>query len=247
MTNSSSSSSSKLPISQEIENLGSFNSSTLPPEESLLTPVYGVGETGESITPHIEVVASFTLPSGEILPCSPTLVLSGEKSQNSEAESIIKQGVDPPTKKVEVLSREVFSTMSGRLFDGDLPEGKGPESNILAAGAELVAVQSLASLRGDVQPTLLEQELRSPEQVPHSVQHVFDQTPRSFDVESDNEEEIEVPLKWSRKGVRGANTLTVGLPDLEIVKSAPEAVLTDEPAEFAKERKRKGKGKMVLS
>ncbi|KAG5586715.1 hypothetical protein H5410_047149 [Solanum commersonii] len=31
--------------------------------------------------------------------------------------------------------------MSVRLFDGDLPEGKGPESNILAASAELVVVQ----------------------------------------------------------------------------------------------------------
>ncbi|KAG5606448.1 hypothetical protein H5410_027940 [Solanum commersonii] len=171
MTNSYSSSSSKLLIYQEIENPGSFNFSTLPPEESVLTPVCGVGETSESITPHTEVVASPTLPSGEILPCSPTLVLYG-----------------------------VSSTMSGRLFDRGLLEGKGPESNILVAGAELVAVQSLASLRGDVQPTLLEQELRSPEQVPHSVQHEFDQTPRSFDVESDNEEEEEVPLKWSRKG-----------------------------------------------
>ncbi|KAH0636571.1 hypothetical protein KY290_036993 [Solanum tuberosum] len=77
------------------------------------------------------------------------LVLSGEKSLNSEAQSVVKPSGDLPTKELEVVSREVSSTMSVRLFDGDLPEGKGLESNILAAAAELVVVQSLASLRGD--------------------------------------------------------------------------------------------------
>ncbi|KAG5605957.1 hypothetical protein H5410_027449 [Solanum commersonii] len=104
--------------------------------------------------------------------------------------------------------------MSERLFEGDLPEGRNPESHILAAGALLVAVQSLASLRGDVKPTLVPTESRSPEQVPFSVQPMFDQTPTSFDVE---------------------------------IKSAPKSVPTDKPTEFAKERKRKGKGKMVES
>ncbi|KAH0644900.1 hypothetical protein KY284_032784 [Solanum tuberosum] len=199
---SNSTSSSKLPLYQVIENPGSFNFSTFSPEESSLTPVCGVGEMDESFTPHTEVVASRNFPYGEILPCSPTLVLSGDKSQNLEAQSVIKPSADPPTEELEVLSRGVSSIMFERLFDGDLLEGKGPESNILTAGAELVDVQSLASLRGDVQPTLLEQELRSPEQVHHIVLPVFDQTHRSFDVESDKEEEEIVPLKWSRK--RGA-------------------------------------------
>ncbi|KAG5581233.1 hypothetical protein H5410_051860 [Solanum commersonii] len=245
MTNSTFS--SKLPFSQEIENPGSFNFFTLSLEESPLTPLCGVSEMGESITPHTEVVASSNLPSGEILPYSPMLILSGEKSPNSESQSIIKPSADPPTEELEVLSRGVSSTMSERLFDGDLSKRKGPEVSILIPGEELVDVQSLSSLRGNVQPTLLEQKLRSPEQVPHSVLPVFDQTRRLFDVESDKEEEEEVPLKWSRKVVRGANTLIVGVPDLETVKSTPEVVLTDEPTEFAKERKRKGKGKLVES
>lgn len=160
MTNSSSS--SKLPISQEIKNPSSFSFSIPLSDESPSTPVCGSGETGESITPHIEVVASPAPQSGEVLPCSPTLVLSGEKSQNSEVQSVVKPSGDLSAKEVEVASRVVSSTMSKRLFDEDLP-GKGPESNILAAAAELVAVQSLASLRRDAQPTLLEQELRSPE------------------------------------------------------------------------------------
>uniref|UniRef100_M1E1B6 Uncharacterized protein n=1 Tax=Solanum tuberosum TaxID=4113 RepID=M1E1B6_SOLTU len=193
MTNSSSS--LKPPISQEVENPSSFNFSIPLPEESPLTPVCGVGETGEFITPLSEVMVSPALPSGEIFPCSPTLVLSCDKSQNSEAQSVVKLSVDPPTEEVEVDSRVVSSTMSERLFEGDFPEGRGPESYILAAGAELVVVQSLASLRGDVQPTLLEPELRSLEQVPHSVQPVFDQTPSSFDIESEKEEEEEPPLR----------------------------------------------------
>ncbi|KAG5575738.1 hypothetical protein H5410_055872, partial [Solanum commersonii] len=169
-----------------------LSTSPLLPEQSPSTPVCGVGETGESITPLTEVVVSPTLPTGEILPYSCTLVLSCDKSQNSEAQSVIKPSVDPLTEEVEVLSR---------LFDGDLAEGKGPESNILAAGAELV-------------------DLRSPEQVPHGVQPMFDQTPMSINVESDKEEEEE---------------------------SASEAVLTHEPTEYAKQRKRKSKGKTIES
>ncbi|KAH0636595.1 hypothetical protein KY290_037018 [Solanum tuberosum] len=175
---SNSSSSSNLPVPLEIENHCSFNFSTPFPEESPSTPVCDAGVTGESTTPLTEVVASPILLSGEFLPCSPTLVLSGEKSQNSEAQSVVKPSVDPLTKKVEV---------------------------------------------------------------PHSMQPVFDQTPKSFDVESEKEEEDEGPLRWSRKGVRGTNTLTAGVLDLETFKSVPETDLTNEPAEFAKERKRKRK------
>ncbi|KAH0665294.1 hypothetical protein KY290_027560 [Solanum tuberosum] len=137
--------------------------------------------------------------------------------------------------------------MYERLFEGDLPDGKSPESNILAAAEELVVIQSLASLSGDVQPTLLEQKLRSPEQVLHSVQPVFDQTPKSFDVDNEEEEEEETPLVWRRKGVRGANDVSVVIPDLEVVNNVHEANHVNEPTESEKKRKRKGKGKMVDS
>ncbi|KAG5572942.1 hypothetical protein H5410_062708 [Solanum commersonii] len=153
MTNSSSS--SKLPVPLEIENPRSFNFS-IPPEESPSPPVCGAGETGESITPYTKVVASPAHPSRENLLCSSTFALSGEKSQHSEAQSVVKPSVAIPTEEVEVVSRVVSSTISERLFDGDFPEGKGRESNILAVAIELVAVQSLASFRGDVQHYLLE-------------------------------------------------------------------------------------------
>lgn len=56
----------------------------------------------------------------------------------------------------------VASTMSGRLFEGDLLEGRDPKSCILIAGVELVAIQSLAYLRGDCQPSLISEVFRSP-------------------------------------------------------------------------------------
>ncbi|KAH0717138.1 hypothetical protein KY285_013169 [Solanum tuberosum] len=201
-------SSSKLPISQEVENPSSFNFSIPPQDESPSTPVCGVGETDESITSPTEVMASPMLSSEDILACSPTLVLSDEKSQNSKAQSV------------------------------------GPESCTLAAGAELVAVQSLASQRGYVRPTLLEHELGSPDQVLHRDQPMFDQTPRYFDAERDKEEEEEGSLKWSTKGVRGANTFTMDVPNLETIKGTPEAALTVEDAECAKDRKKKRKRKV---
>jgi len=126
-----SSSSSNLPVPLEIENHCSFNFSTPFPEESPSTPVCDVGETGESTTPLTEVVASPILLSGEFLPCSPTLVLSGEKSQNSEAQSVVKPSVDPLTKKVEVFSRAVYFTMSERLFDGIFLREKVPSQTFL--------------------------------------------------------------------------------------------------------------------
>ncbi|KAH0743137.1 hypothetical protein KY290_031130 [Solanum tuberosum] len=100
-----------------------------------------------------------------------------------------KPGAEFFSEEIEVGSMDVSSTISEKLFEGDLPEGKGPDSCILTAGAELVVVQSLVSLRGDTQPTLLDQELRSPYQVPHRSLLVFDQTPISLGVENDEEEE----------------------------------------------------------
>ncbi|KAG5609885.1 hypothetical protein H5410_021166 [Solanum commersonii] len=63
-----SSSSLKIPISQEIETPTSFNFSIPPPEESLSTPVCRVGETGKSNTLLTKVVMSPALQSEEIVP-----------------------------------------------------------------------------------------------------------------------------------------------------------------------------------
>ncbi|KAG5581448.1 hypothetical protein H5410_052075 [Solanum commersonii] len=145
-------SSSKTPLSQEVENPSSFNFSIPTPEEYPSTPVCGA------------------------LVCTPTLVLSGGKSQKSEAQSVTKPGTELFSQEIEVGSMALSSTISEKLFEGDLLEGKGLDSCILTAGAELVDVQSLASLRGDTQPTLLDQELRSPDQVPHKSEPIFDQT-----------------------------------------------------------------------
>ncbi|KAH0722301.1 hypothetical protein KY290_004983 [Solanum tuberosum] len=196
----------KSPLSQEIKNPSSFDFSIPPSESSPFTPVCGVGETGESVTPHTEVLVS----------C---------------AESYPEAGSQPG---------HVSSTMSERLFEGDLPEGKGIKSNILAAAEELVVVQSLASLRGYTQISLLEEECRLPEQVPHSVNPMFDQTHETMGVDNEEEEE-EVPLVWSRKRVRGANASNMHISNLEHTDVAPEEKFEKEPTESKKKRK----GKML--
>ncbi|KAG5616686.1 hypothetical protein H5410_016510 [Solanum commersonii] len=193
-------SSSKTPISQEVENPSSFNFSVSPPEESPSTPVCGVGEMDESVILLADILASPIFHSENIVVCSPTLVLSGDNSQNLKAQSVEKHNVGLPSEEIDVGSMAVSSAMFERLFEGDLPEGKGPESCILTAGMELVAVQSLASLRGDVQPTFLEHEPESLDQVPHRSEPIFDQTPKSFDVGSDKKEKEEIPLKWNSRG-----------------------------------------------
>ncbi|KAH0725065.1 hypothetical protein KY284_000930 [Solanum tuberosum] len=141
---SNSSSPSKSPLSQEIENP---SHSIPPPEGSPSTPVCGL--------------------------------------------SVVKPTPETPTEDLEFVSQpgHVSSTMSERLFEGDLPKGKGMESNLLAAAEELVVVQSLASFKRNIQPTLLEQECRSPKQVPHGVQPVYDKTPETMGVTSEEEDE----------------------------------------------------------
>ncbi|KAG5629557.1 hypothetical protein H5410_001274 [Solanum commersonii] len=221
--------SSQTAVSQEVENLSSFNFSILHPDETHLTPICGVGEMGESTTPFTEVVASPIFPFEQILPCFPTLVLFGENSQNSKHNLLRRLLMDPG----------VSSAMSEIFFEGDLPEGRGPESSILAVGAELVAAQSLTSLRGDIQSNFSELDDISQEHVPLSLEPVFDQTPKSINVETEEEEE-EPPLKWNKTG-------TVGAPDLENVDNPPEVDHIAETTKFDNERQRKGNGKMVVS
>ncbi|KAH0729337.1 hypothetical protein KY289_000525 [Solanum tuberosum] len=86
--------------------------------------------------------------------------------------------------------------------------------------------------------------MRSPDQVPHRSSPVFDQTPKSFVVGSDAEEEEEVPLKWRFRGMRGVNSSQM-VPNLETVKGVSEDGTIAKLDERSKERKRKGKGKLV--
>ncbi|KAG5584669.1 hypothetical protein H5410_045103 [Solanum commersonii] len=147
---------SKAHVSLEVENPTSFNFSIPIPEESPSTPIYGVGKMAESTTSQTEVLGSPIFLSPDNLVCSPTLVESRNKSQDSGAQSVAKPLDDLVSEVTKTGSMAVSSTMSERLFEGDLPEGTGPASYILTVGAELVAVQSLASLRGDVQTNLID-------------------------------------------------------------------------------------------
>uniref|UniRef100_M1DS78 Uncharacterized protein n=1 Tax=Solanum tuberosum TaxID=4113 RepID=M1DS78_SOLTU len=101
---SNSESSSKTPLSQEVENPSSFDFSIPTPEDSPSTPICGAGEMDESFTLQTEVIASHVPPSDEVLVCSPILVLSGDKSQNSEAQSVAKTSAKLFSEETEVGS-----------------------------------------------------------------------------------------------------------------------------------------------
>ncbi|KAG5632699.1 hypothetical protein H5410_004416 [Solanum commersonii] len=121
-----------------------------------------------------------------------------------------------------------------------------PSTEEIDVASRGVSSAILTSLRGDVQSNFLELDDRSQEQVPLNLEPGFDQTPTSINVETEEEEE-EPPLRWNRTGVRGANTLTVGAPDLEIVDNPPKVDHIAETPKYDKERQRKEKGKLVVS
>ncbi|KAG5621650.1 hypothetical protein H5410_006868 [Solanum commersonii] len=154
-------------------------------------------------------------PSDKVLICTSTVVLSGDKSQKSEAQFVTKPGTEHFSKEIEVSI-------------------KGPDFCILTTGAELVDVQSLALLKGDTQPTLLEQELRSPNQVPHISEPIFDQTPKSLNIGSDKEEEEETPLKWNPRGMCGGNKSQENASELETVKGTPSITIVEESSKQKK-------------
>ncbi|KAH0644973.1 hypothetical protein KY284_032857 [Solanum tuberosum] len=201
----------------------------------------------ESISLVADILVSPVRLSENLLVCSPTLVLSGDKSPNSEAQSVAKPNEGLFTEETNIGSLEVSSTIFERVFEGDLPEEKGPESCILTAGVELVVVQSSASLRGDVPPASLEYELVSRDQVPPRSEPIFDQTPKSFDVGSDKEEEEKISLKWRSRGMRGANQSQMNDSELEAVKGISEVDIVEKSAKQEEEQQRKEKGKLVLS
>lgn len=58
---------------------------------------------------------------------------------------------------------------------------------------------------------------------------MFDRTPKSFDVDSEEEEEEEIHLVWYRKGVWGVNATNKVVHDLEAIDVVPETKLNNDP------------------
>ncbi|KAG5614723.1 hypothetical protein H5410_014547 [Solanum commersonii] len=100
-------SSSKVPLSHEVENLSSFDFYIPTPEESPSTPVYGVSEMAKSFTHQTGVVASLVL-------------LSFDDVLNSEVQYVAKLGVELHFEEMEVGFMAISSTISERIFEGDL-------------------------------------------------------------------------------------------------------------------------------
>ncbi|KAG5580138.1 hypothetical protein H5410_050765 [Solanum commersonii] len=122
--------------------------------------------------------------------------------------------------------------MSEWLFDGDLPEGKVTKSNILATLEEWL-VQSLASLKGFIQLPFSEDECKSPDPILNKFNPVFHQTYDIVEPINASQREYvkndeDIPLSWTRKGVRGAHTLKQPLLTLkEVVLILKPKVLND--------------------
>ncbi|KAH0680283.1 hypothetical protein KY290_022471 [Solanum tuberosum] len=186
----------------------------------------GLGPHETLLSQEVENPSSFdfSIPIPEDSPSTPVCG-AGEMDESFSSQTEITASYVPPSDEVLVYSPTP-------VLSGDLPEGKDPDSCILTTGAELVVVQSLTSLRGDTQPILLDQGLRSPDQVSHRSELIFDQTPKSFDVGSDKEKEKEILLKWNSRGMRGGNRSQEYVLELETIKDT---------------RQRKGKGKLVLT
>uniref|UniRef100_M1DDJ8 Uncharacterized protein n=1 Tax=Solanum tuberosum TaxID=4113 RepID=M1DDJ8_SOLTU len=209
---------SRTPLSLEMENPNPFHFLTSLVEISPSTPMCGMGKTGEFVTPQTKVVEQSTFKPVEPLPFSLTLVLSGKYSQNSKVQLVVKPASGVPTEELDVTSQlgPMSSMMSERLFDGDLPKEKGTESNILDVAEELV--------------------------VPIKVKHVIDQNPK-VDAVTNDEDDENISLSWSRKGVRGEHTPDCAIANLACTGISVEAKSLEEPYEFEREKKDEWEGK----
>ncbi|KAH0778686.1 hypothetical protein KY290_005113 [Solanum tuberosum] len=92
------------------------------------------------------------------------------------------------------------------LFDGDLPEGKVTKSNILATSEEWL-VQSLVSLKGVIQLSFSKDECKSPDPILNRFKPVFHQAydiaaPTNASQREYVKNDEDIPLSWTRKGVR---------------------------------------------
>lgn len=153
-----------------------------------------------------------------------------------------KPSIEPVSEDIDGALMVISPTMFERLLKGDLHEGRGSKSCILKMGKELVAIQSLSSLRYDSQQSLLSDLFGSPEQVPSRSQPIFEKTPKSFDINTDWEEEYEVPLRWRMRGTRVENTYKSMFKKYTLCtpKDAGHTRVANE-----EERKQKGKGKLI--
>uniref|UniRef100_M1DFS3 Uncharacterized protein n=1 Tax=Solanum tuberosum TaxID=4113 RepID=M1DFS3_SOLTU len=105
-------SSSRTSIPQEVENPSSFNFSIPPPEESPSIPVCGAGEMVESISPPADILVSPVLHSRNTLVCSPTLVLSSEKSPILEEQSVAKSNEGPFSEETNIAVKVLYNCKS---------------------------------------------------------------------------------------------------------------------------------------
>ncbi|KAL3334581.1 hypothetical protein AABB24_031023 [Solanum stoloniferum] len=80
---------------------------------------------------------------------------------------------------------------------------------------------------------------------PLSVDLIFDQTPKSFDIRT--EEKEEPILRWNKTVIWGGNSSPVETPNLNVANIVSKVEHIVEPNRSETESQRKGKGKMVMA
>ncbi|KAG5572402.1 hypothetical protein H5410_062168 [Solanum commersonii] len=174
-------------------------------------------------------------------------------NSSSSSRLSVSQEIETPSSFKFSISPQEESLSTPACGVGETDEFVTPRNEVVASpalksGSRRIGSSSKLGLSQKRHSTnLLEQELRSLEQVPHSAQLVFGQTSKSFDIDSEKDEKEDTPLVWRRKGVRGDNVVNLTVSDPEAIDVVPETKFDDELTESERKRKRKGKGKMVDS
>ncbi|KAG5606002.1 hypothetical protein H5410_027494, partial [Solanum commersonii] len=172
------SSSSSDPISTPI--------STIPPVEEYHT------QTTEVIPYSIDKASPVCSPSLDLIDpqnFSPDKLVQSKMGQESEAPLSPSQ------------PGPISSLLSELLFEGDLPEEKNSESNILASSEELV-VESLTEMMESIRAPFSEEGDRNPKASLETFEPKFDKIPGTIQpstIIDDEEDKDNRPLCWAVK------------------------------------------------
>ncbi|KAG5576754.1 hypothetical protein H5410_056888, partial [Solanum commersonii] len=188
---------------------------------------------------EVENPNSFQFSTPFVEPFPSTLACKVGKMGESETpqpQLLIPSSTNPTESfLVHKLLACVFDDFE-RLFDGDLLDRRGTESNILAAAKEWV-VQNLSTLKGDIQVPFSEGEYKSPDLVLNRSRAAFDQT---LEIEAQldysqkelEEDDGDIPLSWKRRGIKGTNNYVAFLADTEQVGPNTKVQISEGPSEF---------------
>ncbi|KAH0754577.1 hypothetical protein KY290_024847 [Solanum tuberosum] len=171
----------------------SFYSDPISPPISTIPPVEDYHTSTTEVIPYSIDKAS--------LVCSPSLDLNDP--QNSSPNKVVqsKMGQESEAPLSPSQPGPISSLLSELIFEGDLPEEKNSDSNILASSEELV-VESLTEMRESIRAPFSKKGDRNPEASLETFAPKFDKTPGTVlpsTIIDDEEDEDNPPLCWAVK------------------------------------------------